>query len=197
MRTHYEGLLAVIRADIAVVEPKVTKLKRLLQPLETDLLRLRDMEAYLVAKCESAKETTSIASQPSQPPTTQVTTSAQASEQVAAQATQAATVETQGDAARIASAVGHVEIMNAALSAARTVGVGRWIRAGEVAKKLIPTYEAESDERAFENRIFSLISRKEEFTRIGRGKFALTEFVREHPERYPELMLAGTNQAAG
>lgn len=191
MNATYNDLLAVVRADISAIEPKVARLKRHLEPLMTELVRLRDIEGFLVAKSASVKPVSSVTSSVTSEPLPTIPAIQTASSESIAVIPQQATNS-------LTESVTAGQIMTAAVAAARTRGPGGWIRADHVAKRIIGDYDAEKDGRAFVNRIFSLISRRKDlFKRVARGKFALREFVDQHPDAYPDEMLNGTAHAAG
>lgn len=94
--------------------------------------------------------------------------------------TSAATTPSTADPATVT----HQEIANAANKLLRAAGPGNWVRASEVARRLVPAYNPEDDARNFENRIFSYLSRKDWLVKIGRGKFALKEYFDSQPNLY-------------
>jgi hypothetical protein len=176
MGLHYEGMLELVRKDIANVEPRVEKLKRLLEPRIKELEKLRELEAFLITKSEADKSEPVVAttvpspSAPTEPTRTPFT------------------MPFRPDI----ESVTPTQILDTTKSMLHSMGLGASVRAADIAKKLVPDYNHEQDNRIFENRIFSLICRKEWLTKIARGKFALTEYVKSSPELYPSLTVIKT-----
>jgi len=165
-----QSLLETVRADIASREAQISELQRQLTPLLAEVDKLRYVESYLLSKL---------------PPAVHV------------QPTHPATVGSQGQ--NPADVPAHV-IDGKAAELLRNLGPGKVTRARDIALHILPGYDPESDERNFENRIFSHIKRRpEKFVKVGRGMWALREFVEKHPDLYPqeEEELAVHELAAG